>query len=182
MRKMLQSTRSFLNGNSRRVHAVWMTVLFVLVSSANAFAQQTTVSGTVTSTTGTPLPGVTVRVQGTDTRVVTDASGKYRIAVPTDGVLVFSLVGQKPIVQPVSSRTTVDVSMSQIPYLEQVVVTAYTEQRRADITGAVASADVDAAKKQSGASIVKALDATVPGVTVTTSGSPGSRSTVRIRG
>jgi TonB-dependent starch-binding outer membrane protein SusC len=182
MKKMLQSTRLFLNGNSRRIHAVWMSVLFLLVSSATASAQQTTVSGTVTSTTGSPLPGVTVRVQGTDNRVVTDASGRYRIAAPGDAVLTFSLVGQKPIVQPVSGRSTVDVSMSQIPYLEQVVVTAYTEQRRGDITGAVASADVDAAKKQSGASIVKALDATVPGVTVQTSGSPGSRSTVRIRG
>ncbi|HEX2693662.1 MAG TPA: SusC/RagA family TonB-linked outer membrane protein [Gemmatimonadaceae bacterium] len=182
MKKMLQRTRSVLNGNSRRVHAVWMAVLFLLVSSAAAFAQQTTVSGTVTSTTGAPLPGVTVRVQGTDNRVVTDANGKYRITAPADAVLTFSLVGQKPIIQPVSGRGTVDVSMSQIPYLEQVVVTAYTEQRRGDITGAVASADVDAAKKQSSASIVKALDATVPGVTVQTSGSPGSRSTVRIRG
>jgi len=182
MKKMLQATRSFLNGNSRRVHAIWMSVLFLLVSSATAFAQQTTVSGTVTSTTGTPLPGVTVRVQGTDTRVVTDASGRYRIAAPADAVLTFSLVGQKPIIQVVSGRATVDVTMSQIPYLEQVVVTAYTEQRRADITGAVSSADVDAAKKQSSASIIKALDATVPGVTVQTSGSPGSRSTVRVRG
>jgi TonB-dependent starch-binding outer membrane protein SusC len=182
MKKMLQGTRSFLYGNSRRVHAVWMAVLFLIVASASAFAQQTTVSGTVTSTTGTPLPGVTVRVQGTDNRVVTDASGRYRITAPADAVLTFSLVGQKPIVQPLSGRSTVDVSMSQIPYLEQVVVTAYTEQRRGDITGAVASADVDAAKKQSSASIVKALDATVPGVTVQTSGSPGSRSTVRIRG
>jgi TonB-dependent SusC/RagA subfamily outer membrane receptor len=72
--------------------------------------------------------------------------------------------------------------MTNVTYLEEVVVTAYTEQRRADITGAVASADMDAAKRQTQASVIKALDATVPGVTVQTSGSPGSRSTVRIRG
>jgi len=63
-----------------------------------------------------------------------------------------------------------------------VVVTAYTEQRRADITGAVSSVNVESAQRQTGASVLQRLDATVPGVTVAASGSPGSRSTVRIRG
>src|SRR6185312_14120674 len=77
---------------------------------------------------------------------------------------------------------TVDVTMAQVPYLEQVVVTAYTEQRRSDITGAVSSVDIESAQKQSGASVLQRLDAAVPGVTVAASGSPGARSTVRIRG
>src|SRR5439155_12800593 len=57
-----------------------------------------------------------------------------------------------------------------------------TEQRRGDITGAVSSVNVESAQKQSGASVLQKLDAAVPGVTVAASGSPGSRSTVRIRG
>ena len=68
-----------------------------------------------------------------------------------------------------------------VTYLEEVVVTAYTEQRRADITGAVASINVESAARQTGASVLQKLDA-VPGITVATSGSPGRRSTVRIRG
>src|SRR5205085_12596422 len=76
----------------------------------------------------------------------------------------------------------VDVTMAQVPYLEEVVVTAYTEQRRADITGAVSSVNIESAQKQTGASVLQRLDAAVPGVTVATSGAPGSRSTVRIRG
>ena len=182
MDRMLLGRDSFRNIRPLRFLAVGISLLMTFVLGGTAFGQQTSVTGTVTTTGGAPLPGVTVRVQGTDTRALTDASGRYRISAPADAVLTFSLVGQKPVTQAVSGRATVDVSMAQVAYLEQVVVTAYTEQRRGDITGAVASADVDAAKKQSSASIVKALDATVPGVTVQTSGSPGSRSTVRVRG
>ncbi|MGH7651213.1 MAG: SusC/RagA family TonB-linked outer membrane protein [Gemmatimonadaceae bacterium] len=156
--------------------------LFALFFAATASGQQTQVTGTVTSQGGAPLQGVTVRVDGTDIRTQTDATGKYRITAPADGTLDFARVGQKPVQMTVSGRTNLDVTMAAISYLEQVVVTAYTEQRRADITGAVASVDIDAAKKESAASVLKAMDATVPGVTLQTSGSPGSRSTIRVRG
>ncbi|HZE09424.1 MAG TPA: SusC/RagA family TonB-linked outer membrane protein [Gemmatimonadaceae bacterium] len=156
--------------------------LFALFFAGTASAQQAQVTGTVTSQGGAPLQGVTVRVDGTDIRTQTDASGKYRITAPSDATLDFARVGQKPVQMTVSGRSTIDVTMAAISYLEQVVVTAYTEQRRADITGAVASVDVDAAKKESAASVLKAMDATVPGVTLQTSGSPGSRSTIRVRG
>jgi TonB-linked SusC/RagA family outer membrane protein len=159
-----------------------MALLFALALSGTAFGQQLAVAGTVTTPGGAPLPGVTVRVYGTDIRAVTDPSGKYRLSAPADAVLTFSAVGHRPVQTTVAGRTTVDVTMAGISYLEEVVVTAYTEQRRADITGAVAGVDMESAKKQSNASVVKALDAAVPGVTVQTSGSPGSRSTVRIRG
>jgi TonB-linked SusC/RagA family outer membrane protein len=182
MKKMLQTTSSFLNGHMRPIHALWLAVLFAFAFSGTAFGQEAPVTGKVTTAAGVPLPGVTVRVQGTDTRTVTDASGAYRVVAAPDATLTFSHVGEKPVTAAVNGRKSVDVTMASISYLEEVVVTAYTEQRRADITGAVASVDVDAAKKQSSASIVKALDATVPGVTVQTSGSPGSRSTVRVRG
>jgi TonB-linked SusC/RagA family outer membrane protein len=182
MKKMLQTIRSLLNGRSRRLRAVWMSVLFALAYSGTALGQEVTVSGTVTTAAGVPLPGVTVRVQGTDARTVTDANGKYRLSVPGDATLTFAHVGEKPLAMAVSGRATVDATMSAISYLEEVVVTAYTEQRRADITGAVSSVNVGSATKQTQASVLKALDAAVPGVTVQTSGSPGSRSTVRIRG
>jgi TonB-dependent SusC/RagA subfamily outer membrane receptor len=179
MEKVL-GTHSFLNSRPRWLRAVGMSLLFALALSGTAFAQQ--VSGTVTSAGGTPLPDVAVRVQGTDTRTLTDGSGKYRLSAPADAVLTFARVGLRPVQTTVAGRTTVDITMAAISYLEEVVVTAYTEQRRADITGAVSSADVDQAKKQTQASVLKALDVAVPGVTVQTSGSPGSRSTVRIRG
>jgi TonB-linked SusC/RagA family outer membrane protein len=178
----VSGTHSFLNGRSRWLHAAGMSLVFALALAGTAFGQDVPVSGTVTTAAGAPLPGVTVRVQGTDIRTYTDANGKYRLTTPPNATLTFTHVGERPITAVVGGRPTVDISMAAVAYLEEVVVTAYTEQRRADITGAVSSADVDQAKKQTQASVLKALDVAVPGVTVQTSGSPGSRSTVRIRG
>jgi TonB-dependent starch-binding outer membrane protein SusC len=176
------SMNPFPNAFPRLFRAVGAALMFALVLSAQAFGQGTTITGTVTSTGGAPLPGVTVRVQGTDARALTDASGKYRITAPADAVLTFSFVGQRPVQTTVAGRNVVDVTMAQVPYLEQVVVTAYTEQRRGEITGAVSSVNVEQVQKQTGASVLQRLDAAVPGVTVLNSGNPGSRSTVRIRG
>ena len=138
-------------------------------------------TGTVTSTGGAPIQGVTVSVQGTDTRVLTQANGRYLVNAPANGVLTFVSFGRRPYSTSIAGRTTVNVTMAQISYLEEVVVTAYTEQRRGDITGAVSSINVESAARQTSASILQKLDV-VPGISVQSSGSPGSRSTVRIRG
>ena len=166
----------------RRLCAVGMSLLFAMVLSGTAFGQNLAVTGTVTSTGGAPLQGVTVRVQGTDTRAVTDAAGRYRLTAPSDAILTYSFVGTRPVQMTVAGRSNIDVTMAQIPRLEEVVVTAYTEQRRGDITGAVSSVDIATAQKQTGASVLQRLDVAVPGVTVVASGNPGGRSTVRIRG
>ncbi|HEX6627030.1 MAG TPA: SusC/RagA family TonB-linked outer membrane protein [Gemmatimonadaceae bacterium] len=181
-RKQSYGSSAFRHGRWRVLVATAVSVMLALVLSGTAFAQNVAVTGTVSSAGGSPLPGVTVRVQGSDVRTLTDASGRYRISAPADAVLTFSLVGQRPVQTTVAGRNTVDITMAQVPYLEEVVVTAYTEQRRGDITGAVSSVNVDQATKQTQSSVLKAMDATVPGVTVTTSGSPGARNTVRIRG
>jgi TonB-dependent starch-binding outer membrane protein SusC len=181
MEKMLPRRRSFRTGWLRCLQAVGAALLLALMPNGPAFAQ-VQVSGTVTSSSGSPLPGVTVRVAGTETRAVTDARGRYSIAAPGQGVLMFSLLGRRAVEARIEGRSTVDVTMEPVAFLDEVVVTAYTEQRRADITGAVGSVDVEAAQRQTTASVLKRLDATTSGVTVNTSGSPGSRSTVRIRG
>jgi len=176
-------TQSFWTGRLHCLRAVGLSLLFALAVSGTALSQvPTTVTGTVTSVGGAPLQGVTVRVQGGDARAVTDVAGQYRLTAPPDAVLVFSRVGQRPVQTTIAGRTTVDVTMAAVTYLEEVVVTAYTEQRRGDITGAVSSVNTANLEKQTGASVLQRLDAAVPGVTVAASGSPGSRSTVRIRG
>lgn len=182
MEKKVSGNNSVLSEVARLIRAVAISVVCIATVFSTASGQQTAVTGTVTSTGGSPLPGVTVRVQGTDIRAITDQSGHYRVNATPDAVLTFSLVGQRQVQTTVAGRSTVDVTMAQIPYLEEVVVTAYTEQRRGDITGAVSSVNVESAQKQTGASVLQRLDAAVPGVTVVASGNPGSRSTVRIRG
>src|SRR3954466_6231091 len=128
-----QSVRS---GLSQVIRAAAMGLLLAMVLSVTAWAQSVAVSGTVTTAGGGPLQGVTVRVQGTEVRSLTNQNGRYTISAPSNGTLVFTRVGQKPGQTAINGRTTVDVTMEAVAYLEEVVVTAYTEQRRADITGA----------------------------------------------
>ncbi|MBA3342847.1 MAG: SusC/RagA family TonB-linked outer membrane protein [Gemmatimonadaceae bacterium] len=181
MEKVLFGRHSFLNSRPAWLRAVGMSLLFALTLSGKAFGQQVPVSGTVTGAGGAPLQGVIVRVTGTETRVVTNSSGKYSLNAPADAVLTFSSVGQRPVQMTIAGRSTIDVRMAQISYLEEVVVTGYTEQRRGDITGAVANVDVASVARPTGASVLQRLDV-VPGITVASNGTPGSRSTVRIRG
>src|SRR5688500_16302639 len=184
MEKMQSETPSFRKGRAQNARTLGMSVLFALTFSVTAPAQQTppTVTGVVTSASGAPLSGVRVRVQGTEIRAFTNLNGRYSINAPPDAVLSFTVVGQRAFETPIAGRGTINVRMEPVAFLEEVVVTAYTEQRRGDITGAVSSVNVESAQRQTSASVLQRLDATVPGVTVVASGSPGSRSTVRIRG
>ena len=165
--------------------AVGITLLFALAVCGTAMAQETVqVTGTVTSgTTGEKLWGASVRVKNAAIQTVTDQQGRYSITAPTNGVLTFALIGYRGAEQPVNGRSTIDVTMEQAPTtLQEVVVTGYTSQRRADITGAISSVNLESANRQTSTSVLQRLDGRVPGVTVNNSGSPGSRSTVRIRG
>lgn len=169
----------------RTVAAAGTSALLALTLYGTARAQEpeTAVSGTVTSVTGERLGGVTVQVRGTDVRTTTDANGRYSLTAPSNGVLLFALIGYKGAARTIAGRPTIDVAMdAAVAVLDPVIVTGYTSQRRADITGAVGSVNVESATQQTGASVLQRLDGRVPGVQVDNSGSPGSRTTVRIRG
>ena len=181
MTTKLTGRRSFRHWLPSALRAPGVALLFTLMVVGSAGAQDISVSGTVSSAGGNPLAGVLVRVAGRETRANSTSNGRYTISAPSNGSLTFSLVGQKLHTEPVNGRARIDVTMTQISYLEEVVVTGYTEQRRGDITGAVASINIESAQRPTSASILQRLDA-VPGITVASNGSPGSRSTVRIRG
>jgi len=163
-----------------------MSLLMALVLWRPALGQQPQqidVSGTVSGPAGEHLRGVTVRVRGSATSTVTDDNGKYTLTVPADGVLTFGLIGFRGVGQNIGGRTTINVAMERaISVLPEVVVTGYSTQKRTDITGAVTSVDLGSVTRQTSASVLQKLDGRVAGVTIDAGGSPGSRSTVRIRG
>ncbi len=192
MNDMMQGKRWFGNGHLHVLRAVGVGLLSVLVLCRPAVGLQgpqsqasapIEVSGTVTNARGAPLPGVTVQIRGSENRTTTDATGKYSLTAPADGALTFTLIGYRGRGQTIAGKSTINVVMEDaISTLPDVVVTGYTSQRRQDITGAVATVDVSSVDRQSSTSVLQRLDGRVAGVTVDNSGSPGSRTTIRIRG
>ena len=168
------------------LRAVGTSLMLTLVLWGPAFAQRAgeiQVSGTVSGPQGEHLRSVTVRVRGSATSTVTDDNGKYSLTAPSDGVLTFGLIGFRGLGQNIGGRTTINVSMERaISVLPEVVVTGYQTQKRTDITGSVATVDLGSVTRQTSASVLQKLDGRVAGVTIDAGGSPGSRSTVRIRG
>src|SRR6056297_268933 len=144
---------------------------------------QITITGTVVDNFGTPLPGTNVIVKGTTNGTQTDFDGNYSITAASDATLIFSYVGFKTIEIPVDGNTTIDVTMEEdAAALDEVVVTGYGTQTRGELTGSVATVDVEEATKTPVVNAAEALQGRVAGVTVTNNGAPGSAPVVRIRG
>lgn len=161
-------------------YSITMMALLLIVLSSSA--QQKKVTGTVTEkNTGIPLPGVSV--QSPSTAVITDSTGKFSILSSTNETLTFSYIGMKVFTAKVPASGNIIVEMDRdASNLNEVVVTGYQAQKKADLTGAVSVVDVEAIRDVPLGNPVKALQGRVPGVFITTDGSPSGGATVRIRG
>jgi TonB-linked SusC/RagA family outer membrane protein len=159
--------------------------LFILTLSTAAWAQDRTVTGTVTdSADGSPLPGVSVLVQGTTKGVPTDLSGAYTLQLaPGENAITFSFIGYKTQTVTVGEQTTIDVKLeSDATELNEVVVVGYGEQKKSDITGATASVKGEELAKQPVLTATQAMQGKVAGVQIISSGQPGSSPQIRVRG
>ncbi len=160
-------------------------LLFLFVFALGVVsAQERTVTGTVTSQDGAPLPGVNIVIQGTMQGAVTDIDGNYSIKVPgPESVLVFSSVGYKTQMITVGDKTKIDVVMeTEVKSLSSVVVTAYATQKKKDITGSVGVIDAEEISSLPQSNVTQQMQGRVSGVTVTADPRPGYAAKVRIRG
>ena len=167
------------------LRAVSMISCFMLCLNTSVFAQDVSVSGTVTDQeTGDAVPGVTILVKGQSQGTVTDIDGKYTLSVSSDAVLVFSFVGYQTIEQSVAGRSAIDVALPvDVQSLEEVVVVGYGTMERSNVTGAITTVDVGEVNKVAVPSAVEALRGQVAGLQVIrNSGQPGSPVTFKIRG
>lgn len=157
-------------------------VLFVLISVI-VHAQNLKVQGVVLSATDNfPVIGATVIEAGNTTNgVITDMDGKFELSVKQGGNLTISYVGFKS--QTLKAESVMNILLHEdTEVLDEVVVTGYSTQRKADLTGSVAVVSTDALKTVSDPDPMRALQGKVPGMTVTANGSPSGVGTVRIRG
>jgi len=161
-----------------------LTLLLALVVHIS-FAQQKTVSGTVTDQGGLPLPGVNIVVEGTTTGTQTDFDGNYSIMASQGETLLFTYIGQKAVRQSVGAGSTVNVQMEEdAQALEEVVVTAQGIKREKKALGfAVSSVDEEDLESRSEGDVARVLSGKASGVQITAAGGmSGSATNVVVRG
>ena len=159
------------------------TCLAMLFLSFSLMAQTRSVSGTVVDNVG-PVVGASVIEKGTQNGITTDLDGKWSLNVPQGATLVFTSIGYKDVEIVVGSQNVYNVTLEEDRMLlDEVVVVGYGTMKRSDLSGASVSMSEESLK----GSIVSSLDQTLQGraagvQAVTTSGAPGSSSSIRVRG
>jgi TonB-dependent starch-binding outer membrane protein SusC len=158
---------------------------FIVITPGKTY-QQVKVTGLVTDeTTGDPLPGVYVMIDGTNSGALTDAEGKYSLNVPSANVsLKFSYIGYESVTIALNGSSVMDLVMKQsLQALDEVVVIGYGVQKKSVVTAAISRVGAEEIAASAPTRVENALKGKVSGVQITqSSGQPGSDSKVRIRG
>lgn len=160
-----------------------LLLLFLAIFMAqSSFAQTQTVKGTVVDQEGQPLPGVTIKVDGSSQGAVTDINGEYIIQNVANGsTLSFSFIGMKSKQEKASPSMNVTLQ-DDFQKLEDVVVIGYGSAKAKDLTSPISVIKAEELKSTPSTTAMTALQGKVAGVNVVSSGTPGSGPTVRIRG
>ena len=154
--------------------------------SATEVIQGTEVSGTVTGEDGTGVPGATVVVKGTTVGTATDVNGNFTLNVPAgSNTLVVSFIGFKTQEIPINNRSTVNISLAtDAQALEEIVVTGYGTQKKADVTGATATVNAEDLNAGVINNPMQAVQGKVAGLNVVSGGGDptSNRPVIRLRG
>ncbi|MES2457143.1 MAG: TonB-dependent receptor [Bacteroidota bacterium] len=169
---------------SQRITFIFL-ISFLLILPAALMAQNINVKGKITDqTSGTPLPGVNIKVQGTTTGTSTDAAGNFTIAAPSGAKLIITSLGMIPQTITVTSTDPLNIQMAEdSKALGEVVVVGYGTQKKSVVTGAISSVKASDLENQPVVRLEQSLQGRTSGLTIAaTSGQPGSSATVRLRG
>ena len=157
---------------------------FLCLASITMYSQTNEIQGTVSDKSGNPLPGVSIVVKNTTNGVTTDFDGNFTLPKIQSGeTLIFSYLGfvSKEIV--VSSFKAMTVVLEDdTQSLEEVVVIGYGTQKVSQISGAVSTVNSKSVEILKPVRAEDALQGQASGVNVISSGSPGAKPTVLIRG
>ena len=169
-----------------KLKLTWLMTLFMACLMSFSFAQEKTVTGTVTSAAdGLPLPGVTILVKNTSRGQQTDFDGNYSIQVSTGDVLVFTYVGTKKVERTVGANNVIDITLKEdAAQLEEVVITGYAGATNSSkVSSAIATVSNEKIEQVPINSLDQVLQGNAAGVQVSTgSGQPGQSATIIIRG
>ena len=167
------------------VRKIVLSIVAVLTACTFAFAQNKQVSGTVVDAEGNPILGAAVTVVGTTVGgQTTGVSGEFVISAPANGALEVSFIGYKTKQVPIAGKSNIKVVLEvDTQAIDDVVVVAFGQQKKEAFTGSAAVVKADEIAKTQTSNIAQALAGTAPGVQLTnTSGQPGSRPSILVRG
>jgi TonB-linked SusC/RagA family outer membrane protein len=162
-----------------------LSVFFMLGILQSVYTQTKPVTGKVTDAAGNPLPAISVTIKGTSSGTTTLPDGTFKLNAPENATLVFSGVGYEPTEMSVRNRTLFDVQLTtEVKALSEIIVTGTgvaTERKKLSIdVASVANKDL---AKSAILSIDQALMGKVAGAQIqTTSGEPGQRANIILRG
>ena len=165
---------------------IYKKLLFLFLLLPFSVLAQSTLSGVVLDkTSGQPLPGVNVVVSGSSKGVATDFDGKFQLSKVVKGdKIVFSFIGFKSETIVYSNQTSITVSLQEDANLlnEVVVQVGYGTVKKKDATGSITTVTTKDFNKGANVTAENLLNGRVAGLSINTSGAPGSGSQIRIRG
>lgn len=168
----------------KKTYLKWLVFMFFNVTIV--MAQENTISGVVTDTSGEVLMGVNIIEKGTTNGTQTDFDGKFNLNVEANKILVFSFVGYQTIERTVlANAQSLNIQLQEdTAVLEEVVITGYSRRNKTVETSAVVSISAeDIAQLAPSTSIDNLIQGKAAGVQVTAAnGKPGEGAFVRIRG
>ena len=159
-------------------------LLLLMAVSAVTYAQDRTVSGTITDEADNPLPGVSIVAKGTKVGTTTNTQGEYSLNVPSNSrALVFSYIGYKSTEIAINNESSISLQLEpNTESLGELVVVGYGTQKKTSVTGAVSSVTPKELKALPVVSATQAIQGRVPGVQITNNSGPGTEPVVRVRG
>jgi TonB-dependent starch-binding outer membrane protein SusC len=169
----------------RHLYRKLVSLFILVIATQLAFAQSIPVKGTVKDTQGSPLPGVSVKIEGTNNGTITDINGKFAINAPSaKSVLVYTFVGMETKKQAVGNQIMPVITLDDSSVrLNEVVSIGYGSVKKSSLTGAVSKIKAENLGERPIARVEAALQGTMPGVDVrTTTGQPGQDIQIRVRG
>ncbi len=164
---------------------LWLLGMLLSISGFSFQGVEKTLSGSIKDESGEPLPGATILVKGTNVGTLSNEEGTFSLRAPDNvEALVISYLGYETLELAIGSQTSFDIVLTTDPLqLGDVVVIGYGQQRKQDLTTAVATIDADDIRDQPVNSFDQALTGKLAGVQVLqTSGSPGAGVSIRVRG
>ena len=156
-----------------------LTALFFMTGTMS-FAENS-ISGTVKDVNGNPLPGVIVKVEGTQKATVTDVNGNYSLNAAPSQRLEFSYLGYASLTLDASQSKQVVLKEAD-KTLGEVVVVGYGTMRRKDVTSSITTLKQEDLNLGVVTTPGEMLQGKVPGLVVTTNGNPNGEPSITLRG